>query len=213
MIKSKRARMSAARVALGLALLALTAPAVATTLRRMDLNDLVSGADRVVHARAVDSKVYWEGTVINTDTVFEVIDEAKGAGPVRLTVTMLGGRIDPVEMSAPGTPTFSIGDEVVLFTSPRPDGKKNLVGFTQGHMKVIEPPGGDKVAVSLVAAGVTYVEAGAGGPRIVKPVSGRVPLSALIENVRKMVDEGQPAGPTMTKRPMRLDSGKDRSQP
>src|SRR5215475_10130926 len=123
------------RVALPLLALSCTLTA-ATTLRRMDLPELVSSADRVVYARAVASTVAWDptGTQIFTDTTFEVIDSAKGQGPTTLTVTLLGGRIDPVEMLQEGTPVFAPGDEVVLFTADRPDGKCDLVGFTQGVM-------------------------------------------------------------------------------
>jgi len=120
--------------------LAACSPAQATTLRHMELGQLVARANRVVHARAVSNTVYWDatGTRIYTDTLFEVLDEAKGKGPDRLTVTLLGGRIDPAQMMVEGTPVFEAGEEVVLFTAPRPDGRQDLVGFSQGVLRVSE---------------------------------------------------------------------------
>src|SRR5688572_15992070 len=99
-----------------LVLAAVAQPAGATTLRRMELGELVSRAERIVHARAVDKTVRWDasGTQIYTDTTFEVIDEAKGKGPRRLTVSLLGGVMGGVEMREEGTPLFRQGEEVVL---------------------------------------------------------------------------------------------------
>ncbi len=71
---------------------------------------------------------------------------------------MLGGRIDPAQMVVDGTPVFAAGEEVVLFTSPRPDGKNNLIGFSQGVLRVHEDPAtGQKWAVSDVISNITYV--------------------------------------------------------
>src|SRR5262245_61726313 len=121
---------------------AVALPAGATTLRRMEMGEMVSRAERIVHARAVGKNVHWDasGTQIFTDTTFEVIDEAKGKGPRQLTVSLLGGTIGGVDMREEGTPFFKLGEEVVLFTTPLPDGKKALVGFTQGAMRVAGDP-------------------------------------------------------------------------
>src|SRR5688572_26531829 len=95
----------------------------ATTLRKMDLPELVSSADRVVHARVTGSTVAWneEHTLIYTDTTLDVLSEAKGSGPSSMIVRTLGGRIDPFEMREEGTPAFAPGEEVVLFTLEGPE--------------------------------------------------------------------------------------------
>src|SRR5262249_1759586 len=138
---------------LSLAVLAAVSESSATTLRKMDLPELVSSADRVVYARVASQTTYWDEseTQIYTDTTFDVLSEAKGSGPTTLTVTLLGGQIGDVEMREDGTPLFAARDEVVLFALERPDGKNNLVGFSQGVMRVQpEPDTGDKYAVSEV---------------------------------------------------------------
>jgi hypothetical protein len=218
----KGARVVGACLTAGLlaaAWLASTTPAVATTLRRIDLTELVGRADRIVHARAVDLNVHWNaaGTQILTDTTFEILDQAKGQGPARLTVTMLGGRIDPVEMSAEGTPVFRAGEEVVLFTSPRPDGAKNLVGFSQGVMRIVEDPEtGEKTAISEVPVGVTYMQMVEGKPAVVHPSRRHAPLSALLDEIRRIVEESRsgPArsptgrGALVSPTPRRVDGGR-----
>src|SRR5262249_43395364 len=103
--------VSAGLTAMGL--LATASPVHATTLRKMDLSELVVAADRIVDARAISSTVYWDPTEtqIYTDTTFEVIDEAKGSGPTTVTVTLLGGTIGEVELRSEGAPIVALGDE------------------------------------------------------------------------------------------------------
>ena len=184
--------------------LATPSPAGATTLRRIDLPELVHRADLVVHARAIEKKVYWNaaGTQIHTDTLFDILDHAKGQGQKRLTVTMLGGRIGPVEMSADGTPVFEIGEEVLLFTSPRPDGMKNLVGYSQGVMRVHEDPQtGEKVAASEVPVGTTYLQDVGGRARATHPARLQAPLPELLDRIRQMVAAERTA-PGLSRKPV-----------
>lgn len=171
-------------------LLAASAPVVdATTLRRMELAELVGTAERVVHARVVDQRSYWdEGLMqIFTDTTFDVLEEAKGEGPRTLTITLMGGRVGIIDTVVPGTPIFSLGAEAVLFTESRPDGRKHLVGLSQGAMHVIvNEQTGERTAVSDAYAGVTYM-APEGG--VLRPVAGprhRAPLSTLLDTVRDL---------------------------
>jgi len=176
------------RLAMGLAFLCSLAaprPAGATTLRRMDLPDLVAHSQRVVHARAVSNRVYWDPThsQIYTDTVFETIGEAKGSGPKKLTITQLGGRIDPLEMLVDGTPTFRAGEEVVLFAEPRPGGNHMIVGLSQGVMRVsTDPTTGERVAIGEVPEAVSFV----GG----RPVRSAAKLDDLMDEVRQLAGGG-----------------------
>jgi len=192
MLTQRRTGAAAACLVMGLViacLLAASNPASATTLRRMDLSDLVSHSNRVVHARTVSNNVYWDPTHtrIYTDTVFEAIGEAKGAGPKRLTVTQLGGRIDPIEMLVEGTPAFTVGEEVVLFTEPNPEGNQMIVGLSQGVMRVkADPRSGARFAVSEVPTKVTFV----GG----RPQRAAVALDELFEQVRQLAGGLTPPG-------------------
>lgn len=192
-------------------LLAAISPASATTLRKMDLPELIASADRIVHVRAINQNVYWDPTEtqIYTDTTFEVLSEAKGQGPSLVTVNLLGGSIGEVDMRAEGTPIFSAGDEVVLFALDRPDGKEDLVGFSQGVMRVVTETStgatGEavsmKFAVSEVPLGVTYVQVG--GPQLVetRPSPLRAPLATLLEDIRQVVGGTRPAGPAVSPTP------------
>ncbi|MGH9866908.1 MAG: hypothetical protein ACREAA_01920 [Candidatus Polarisedimenticolia bacterium] len=173
----------------------------ATTLRKMDLPELVSSADRVVHARVTGSTVAWneEHTLIYTDTTLEVLAEAKGTGPASMIVRTLGGRIDPFELREEGTPIFMQGEEVVLFTLEGPEERALLVGFCQGVMRVQpEPQTGDLYALSEVPLGVEFVM----GPQLteVRPSPLRARLDTLMDEVRRMT-AGGPAGPVLSTTP------------
>ena len=174
---------------------ATVTPAGATTLRRMDLPEMVLAADRIVHARAVGNRVRWNetGSQILTDTEFEVLDDAKGTGPKKLTISQLGGRIDPIEMIVEGTPAFAVGEEVVLFTEPQAGESRQIVGLSQGVARVrTDPVTGDAIAVSEVPGGASFV---GGNPR-----RGAPPLETLLEQVRQLAAGGR-HGPSRPKAP------------
>lgn len=197
----------------GLLWVALSAPALATTMRRMDLPEVVHRADRVVHAVAVEERVYWDAShrKIYTDTTFEVMEDIKGVGSPRLTVTMMGGTIDTWNMLIEGTPVFRVGEEVILFTSPRPGGTYNLVGFAQGLMRIQEDPEtGEKLARSFMPTGVTYLDR-AGGQAVTR--NPRVAtLSEMKEELRRLVDTKESA-PQIELRPSTIDRAIDRRVP
>ena len=169
-------------------LVAASAPFLdATTLRRMDLAELVDAAERVVHARVVDQRSYWDEGLsqVFTDTTFDVLQEAKGEGPRTLTITLMGGRVGIIDTVVPGTPIFAIGEEAVLFTESRPDGRKHLVGLSQGSIHVImNDETGERTAISDAHAGVTYMGLEGGVLRPVAGPSHRAPLSTLLTVVR-----------------------------
>lgn len=170
-------------------LIIATAPFVgATTLRRMELAELVGTAERVVHARVVDQRSYWDQGLMQifTDTTFDVIEEAKGEGPRQLTITLMGGRVGIIDTLVPGTPTFGIGDEAILFTESRPDGRKHLVGLSQGALRVIvDEETGARSAISDAHTGVTYMASEGGTLRpAAAPPSRRAPLAEVLNSVR-----------------------------
>ncbi len=190
----------------------------ATTLRRMDLPELVGRADRVVHGVVTETKVYWDASHrrIHTDTILDVIEDLKGDGPARLTVTMLGGRIDPIEMSVEGTPIFREGEEVVVMTSPRPDGKKNLVGFSQGVFRIEEDPRtGIRYAVAAGHAGASWLDvpgAPEGGPPD-RASRLLLPLELFTEKVRALASPGVAEPDSSNRRPMLAPTGGSKETP
>lgn len=154
----------------------------ATSLRRMDLPGMARAADRIVHARAVEIRVSWDAAHrrIVTDTLFDVIASAKGNGPPRLTISLLGGRIDPYEMRAEGMPEFHVGEEVVLLTTPAPGGKHTIVGFSQGVFRIATD---ERSGARYLLTGEV---SGAGDGPGSWPARARLPLESFFESLRTL---------------------------
>ena len=198
--------MKAARIAMLVmaGALILAGPGRATTLRPMGLGELAKRADSITVARCIGAKTYFggkNGRKILTDFQFSVREVVKGDHRDRLTLTLLGGRIDPVDMRVPGSPVFGVGDEVVLFTSRQGSGHRVLVGFSQGVFLV----------TTDLETGESYV-----GPRNFKGISfqgrepaasGRMPLEEFLDTVMDL--QREPGGPVdiRTLRPERLPEG------
>ena len=168
-----------------LSLLTTVEPARATSLRRMDLPEVVAVADRIVHARVVQNRTYWSpaGQVL-TDTVFDVVSDVKGSGAKTLTITQLGGRIGGIEVSVEGTPAFAVGEEVVLLSELTRGGTRVVVGLSQGLMRIhVDPQTGEKTAVSeAIPESVTVV----GG----RSQRAAARLETLLEDLRRMSAAG-----------------------
>ena len=115
--------------------------AVFATVVRVPFDELVDRADLVFHGRVVEQACRFgpQQQSILTDVVFE-IDEVVLHRPGSMTVsgnrvvlTFAGGEIDGEGFWVTGTPTFEIGERVLLFT--RHDGgvyANPLIGGVQG---------------------------------------------------------------------------------
>lgn len=102
-----------------LALALCAAPAHATIVEKLSLEQLAERSERIVHGVVRTQWVGWseDRRRILTWTEVEVLADLKGEpGPV-LVVTP-GGEIDGLRDRPSGTPQLRFGDEVVLFLAP-----------------------------------------------------------------------------------------------
>ncbi|MBT9557282.1 MAG: hypothetical protein IV100_14680 [Myxococcales bacterium] len=134
------------------ALVALTSPAaLATTVIEIDLDQMTSSSDLVLHGRVRDSRVESVAgnerhlrTVVEID-VIEMLKGERTRKSVRLELP--GGRLGKWAMLIPGMPTFTTGEELVLFleslpkTQTRPEGFA-ITGLSQGKFAVTVGEGG-----------------------------------------------------------------------
>ena len=89
----------------------------ATTLVRLDLDDLTGESSAVVYGKIVASRVEWNRSRTLVYTVYTVlpVEYFKGRlGPV-FELYEPGGTLDGLQMSVAGIPSFSVGQEAVLF--------------------------------------------------------------------------------------------------
>lgn len=126
----------------------------ATSVQALTLQDLVSGAQLVVVAKAARSESRWAegGKMIVTDVELQVEETVLGTAKAggTLLLTHLGGRIGDVALTVPSAPKFKPGLRALIFLADNGKGGLRLVGFHQGLMEIYRDGG-----VERVKAGVT----------------------------------------------------------
>src|SRR5215470_7086021 len=115
----------------------LTVPAFATTVKKMDLPELVSVSDSIVQGTVESVEARWEDKSIYTYTSIRVDEGMKGAPRRALVVRQPGGKIGSMNVNAPGTPQFRQGDQVIVFLHDRKDGTFDVVGLGQGKYDIV----------------------------------------------------------------------------
>jgi hypothetical protein len=110
----------------------------AATLEPLDLAGLVGHADTIVHGRVVDTTPVWVlgGRQIDTLVTLEVGARFKGDSGQRLTFRTLGGQMGSYQTQVAGAPSFSVGDEVVMFLARGQGPAPEVVGLSQGALRV-----------------------------------------------------------------------------
>ncbi|HEY3132094.1 MAG TPA: hypothetical protein VGL91_21740 [Acidobacteriota bacterium] len=144
--------------------------ATATTLRRLDFNQLLDHSELVVYGKVVSTYSYImpERGWVLTDTRIQVMDAAKGqAGPF-VTVTELGGVVGDKGMIVPGTARFQVGEEAVLFLKNLA-GKWRTTGLIQGKFPVIQERG-ERFAIPAVPMAAA---------------ADKIPLAELLQRIRQ----------------------------
>jgi hypothetical protein len=123
-------------ILLGLAVLAIASPLFATTVLKMDLQDLVTGSDSIVQGRVESVETRWENKLAFTYTSVIVDEEMKGAPRRAVLIRLPGGKVGSLSVHVAGMPQFKTGDQVILFLKGRPDGTFDVVGMNQGKYDI-----------------------------------------------------------------------------
>ncbi len=126
-------------MALASLLLIIPWTAQATIMRFLEIEDLTRLSTDIVRGQVISTTTYWnaEHTRIYTAVrvlVKEALKGSIGTGEI-ITITQLGGEKDGVLLDFAGRPEFTIGENVVLFTTRwRQD--YIIVALKQGKMRV-----------------------------------------------------------------------------
>ena len=109
----------------------------ATTVKRMDLGTLVSGARDIVVGKVRESETYWsgDGRLILTRHTIEVLETLKGVNEGTVEITTIGGTIGDLTLYVAGMPVFEPGEETVLFVEASGP-FRTVVGLGQGKFSV-----------------------------------------------------------------------------
>lgn len=120
--------------------------AVAASVIPMDLDQIVAGAQHIVHVRCTGNVVQADPDVgIVTVTSFVVLDRAKGGAGATFTVRQAGGELLGLAVDY-HVPKFRDGEEYVLFMPAASRlGLASPVGLSQGAFSVMPGASGKEV--------------------------------------------------------------------
>lgn len=176
-----------------LAFVVATAPrsAQATTMEKLSVDRMSAEATLIVQGYVAWDYSSQQGTwtPIYTYTGIEVTRCVAGECPETLTLKHRGGTVGDLTHFIPGVPKFSVGQEVLLFLRPDPEGEHDrwaVFGWVQGTFAVLEDPEThEKVAVQQLE-GVSLVSPGPDGVLVdddsVKPAV--IELESLVAWIR-----------------------------
>ena len=139
--------MSGQMQRVGLALCAMLAAAggAGAQVIPMSFVEIVSAADTIVVAEAIDSRAEWVTTgssrAIVTRVTFRVTDTLKGVERLLLPLEFLSGTVGNIGQEVSGVPTFEVGDRAVLFVSGV-RAASPIVGHMQGRFPINTAPSG-----------------------------------------------------------------------
>lgn len=174
----------------------LAPPAHATTVLKVDVAGMVRLSEWVVRARVLsvtpvdlrDAR-HRGADRLFTDVQLEILEAFHGDKvPARYTLRLMGGvGRDGLAMTIPGMPSFTTGEEVVLFLEPSRDGHLPA-GLMQGVWRVIRSPFGPPV-VQQWTGGVLMMQPGPSGGLVPDEVAHEQPfqhklLSTLAQEIR-----------------------------
>jgi hypothetical protein len=130
-LRSALAALLAAALLLGL-------PAAATTMLRIDLPELSQKADTIVHGTVRRMESRWSGDRrrIVTDVEIEVTEALKGQAGSTVLLVQPGGRVGDIGQMIHGLPTFTPGEEVVVFLDRHGAAAFRVTAMAQGKYQV-----------------------------------------------------------------------------
>lgn len=181
-------RLPRTPLALFLGLLAAASAGRATTLVRMDLEQLATAAQVVARVRCLDTASRWDAGHIWTFTTFEVLETFKGFAPREITVRLIGGRVGSLHSVVDGVPRFRAGEEAILFLEPTPAGEHTVVSWVQGTFRIRRVSETGRATVTQDTSGLAVFD-----PATRRARSGAVrnlPLAEFQQRVAEAVRKG-----------------------
>src|SRR5688572_24082669 len=160
-------------------------PLQATTVAPADFTEMVNGSQVIVHGAVVDVRAQASGGrgTIETLVSVAVVTTLKGQASPAVVFRVPGGQIGRYRRVMVGAPTFTPGEEVVLFLSGHAPAMPMPFGLHQGVYRVARTAGRPMVT--------PLVPDGAG--RVVRGDPARRPLAldAFARGVRAIVERAQ----------------------
>ncbi len=168
------------------ALLMLVLSAGATTIVRMNLDELTGAAHVVARGKCVSSEARWDRGNIWTFTTFEVEETLKGTVPQQITIRLPGGKVWHLTSTVDSVPQFRTGEEAFLFLEPTAAGDLSVTGWVQGTFRVRRDAETAKETVTQDTASISVFDP---ATRQFKPNGVRnMPIDVFRQRVREAMD-------------------------
>jgi hypothetical protein len=174
-----------------LLLLAVTPAARATQVRHLDTRALVRESSDIVIGQIEGATARWNEnrSAIVTEVTVRISQTLKGAASERITLRQMGGEVDGMRYSIPGSPSFTPGEEALLFVWRDAAGRPQVDGLAQGKFDIAKDPATGERLVQRSLPGLSIRDA---KTLSVAPVGGptpRIPLSSLVHEIQSALGE------------------------
>lgn len=167
----------------------LASSAQATVMVEVPLEEMIHGADAIVHGTVIRSDVRMsidDGEMEPyTYTTIRVGEWLAGSGGQTVVIRELGGTFRGITQETVGVPRYALGDEVVVFLERRDDGSLRTMAMAQGKFLVRRGVGTEST-VTRDLDGVAFLRWADGRQTISHP--GRpasMQLEAFLDYVRQ----------------------------
>jgi hypothetical protein len=116
----------------------LSAAGWTTTVLKMDLPALVRESDSIVQGYVARTEAQWDekAKIVFTSVYITVRERLKGDPEPYVLVRQIGGKVGTMNLSVIGMPTFSAGEEVILFLKRNAQASYHVVGLSQGKYAI-----------------------------------------------------------------------------
>lgn len=131
--------------AVAVLLLAVPALSWATLILPRDLDTMVRSSTDIFRGKVASIESRWndDKTLIVTDVRIDVTESFKGKSAPQASLELLGGRVEDIALDVVGSPSFAVGEEVLVFATAGKDGRLRLPALAQDKLTV-EPGSGGK---------------------------------------------------------------------
>jgi hypothetical protein len=169
-------------------LLSAQAPATATSVVRLDVDQLSDKAEVIIHGRCVrkQARKDRQGDIV-TDLTLEVFDGLKGDLGRTFEFTVYGGVLPERGSAIAGAPTFKTGEELLVFLGPvNARGLRMVIGLAQGKYTIRRERG--KTLAFRNLQGLRLVDSETGEEHDPEPEQG-VPFDELLARIKARLAE------------------------
>jgi hypothetical protein len=175
-------------VAVSVLALGASQAAFATTVQKLSLIDLAKKSDSIVRARVDDAVSSWDAghKEIYTYYTLRVLEPVKGRkDETTITLRQIGGTVDNIASIVPGMPSFTKGEEVIVFlTQKDASGYPWVMGLQQGKYSIYEKDGAKMVRNDLVGTELLSKS----GQKIESTTAPDQPLGAFLDGIKTTLD-------------------------